>query len=76
MADLECYVCPLPPVSEVAPSVGGHMWAVPLCRDHLGVGVAILQRMFPLDEENESSCEVLRVGEWRLLEPTEDEQHG
>lgn len=73
MADLECYVCPKTAVREVAPTMGGHLWAVPLCVEHLGVGVALLQRMFPEDAEAESTCEVLRVGEWALLDPADVE---
>lgn len=71
MAELECYVCPLPATAEVCPALQGHMWAVPLCREHLGIGTALLMRMFPDDSEAESACEVLRVGEWQLLDPAE-----
>lgn len=73
MADVDCYVCPRPPAAEVVPTAGGRTWLVPLCPDHLGTGVALLLRMFPDDPEHETSCEVVRVGEWPLVEDGDED---
>lgn len=71
MPETTCYVCELEPVVEAVPSRAGALWAVPLCRRHVGDGLALLLRMFPEDVEDESSCEVLRVGQWEQLRDDE-----
>lgn len=74
MAENECYVCPNPPRAIVAPTLGGTMWGIPLCAEHLGTGSALLLRMFGNDPELESACEIFPMGVWELLPAPEHKQ--